>query len=332
MNKSYDRMKQNERNRTTRRAMLQWSMSAGAASLAASVISPRAIASDHAQPVPESAGLTAYCNGQQVLVRLNNSLLGAYRAHNAGKYPYLGSLAGPITGTDVTTESSLPYPHHRGVWLGCEPLNGNDYWSDGPISTGQIRSVGLKIDRLLPDSVVFSDSCEWVGSGSNNPCTDERKFTVTVPNERTRLIDVSIRLTAREDLVIDRAKHSFFALRAASDISPAYGGNIMNSAGGVGAAATHGKPAAWCSYFGSRRVRRDVVEGIALMDHPGNPWSPCPWLARDYGHLSPSPFSFLKKRWTLERGGTLDLRYLIVVYAGDPREGNLKQNYEAWIS
>jgi hypothetical protein len=36
-----------------------------------------------------------------------------------------------------------------------------------------------------------------------------------------------------------------------------------------------------------------MVEGIALLDHPGNPWSPCKWFTRDYGFISPSPFNWL---------------------------------------
>lgn len=315
-----------------RRSLLKMFAGATAASVAAGLQAPTAHAIDYTAPVPESEGLTAYCNGQQVLVRWHNSLIAAYRAHNTGKYPYLGSLAGPITGTDVTTESSLPYPHHRGVWLGCQPLNGNDFWSDGPISAGQIRSVGLKIDQVDSKAVTFSDTCEWICSGADTPCTDERKFRISMPDERARLIDVAIRLSAHKDLVIDRAKHSFFAMRAAADISPAYGGNLTTSAGNVGATAAHGKTAAWCSYYGSRRMRRDVVEGIALMDHPENPWSPCPWLARDYGHLSPSPFSFLKKPWRLEQGAAIELRYLIVIHAGDPQEAGLAQVYKDWIS
>jgi hypothetical protein len=331
----YDRRNSEHKSQSAnfaRRSVLKMFAGAGAASLTAGLQTSAVQAIDYSAPVPESEGLTAYCNGQQILIRLNNALIVAYRAHHSGKYPYLNSLAGPATGTDVTTESSLPYPHHRGVWLGCDPLNGGDYWSDGPTSSGQIRSLGLNAIQATPGSIVFEDKCKWIGPNSSSPCVDERRFTVTVPNERLRLIDLDLKLTALEDLVINKAKHSFFAIRAASDISPAYGGKLMNSSGSIGAAATHGKPAQWCSFFGPRRVRREVIEGIALMDHPDNPWSPCPWLTRDYGHLSPSPFSFRAKLWTLSVGESIRLRYRIAVHAGDPQEANLAQVYKNWIS
>jgi hypothetical protein len=313
-----------------RRTVLK--MFAGAASITAGLQTSAARAIDYSAPVPESEGLTAYCNGQQVLIRLDNSVIAAYRATNTGKYPYLCSLAGPITGTDVTTESSLPYPHHRGIWLGCEPLNRGDYWSDGPLSSGQIKSEGLSLVQSTGNAIVFDDKCRWIGPASASPCHDERRFTLTAPNDRTRIIEVDLKLIADQDIVVPKAKHSFFALRAAPDISPTYGGTLMNSHGDVGARSTHGKPAAWCTYFGARRLRSDVVEGIALMDHPENPWSPCLWLTRDYGHLSPSPFSFQMKPWTLPSNDSIRLRYLMVVYGGSPDEANLQEVYSNWIS
>ena len=38
-----------------------------------------------------------------------------------------------------------------------------------------------------------------------------------------------------------------------------------------------------------RAGRPDIVEGIAVMTHPKNPFRSI-WFTRDYGHLSPSPF------------------------------------------
>jgi hypothetical protein len=313
--------------------MLAGSLGACAASLGIAASAPKARAIDYSEPVSGSEGLSAYCDDGQVFIRWNNVVVAAYRAHATQKYPYITSLGGPITGTSLTTESSLPYPHHRGIWLGCQPLNGGDYWSDGPIGEGQIKSKGPELNHVRADSAVITDKCEWIGPQGVSPCIDERKATFTFPNERIRLLDIDIKLTAREDLAIKDAKHSFLALRAAPDISPSHGGNLVNSAGNVGAAGTHSKAATWCSYYGPRRVRPDIVEGIALMDHPQNPWSPCSWLTRDYGHLSPSPFTFAyaKEPWRLAAGTSIRLRYRIVSHAGDPTEAKLSQIYKDWV-
>jgi hypothetical protein len=75
-----------------------------------------------------------------------------------------------------------------------------------------------------------------------------------------------------------------------------------------------------------------VVEGIALMDHPDNPWAPCPWFTRDYGHLSPSPFGFLDRPWRLDRGQSIRLRYRVVLHGGTPDDADLDGVYDRWIS
>jgi hypothetical protein len=317
----------------SRRDVLKLSLGACIGALGLQGVTPQsAWGIDFTKPVADAEGLTAHRDNGQVFIRWNNIVVAVYRAHATQKYPYFTSLAGPISGTPVTTESSLPYPHHRGIWLGCDPLNDGDYWSDGPTSAGQIKSAGPQLGAAQPKSIEIADECQWIGPGGASPWDDRRKFTFTVPSDRLRLLDVDVTLTAREDIAIAKAKHSFFALRAAPDISPMHGGTLVNSAGDTGAGRTHGKPAAWCGYYGPRRVRPEVVEGIALMDHPDNPWSPCRWLTRDYGHLSPSPFSFLDKPWRLDRGESIRLRYRIAIHAGDPREARLNEVYQEWIN
>jgi hypothetical protein len=317
--------------RLTRRDLLKTSLGlCGAVVVVEGARSARAV--DFTEPDPNSHGLTAHQDAAQIFVRWNNTVIGVYRAHTTQKYPYFGSLLGPLSGSPVTSESSLPYPHHRGVWLGCEPLNGGDYWGDSPLETGQILSTGLSLDASKSNPITINDACNWVGPNAQSPCSDRRTMTVTVPSDHVRLLNVDVTLSANEDIIVRRAKHSLFALRAAPDISPASGGTLMNSSGQTDVDAIHGKPTAWCSYYGRRECRPDVVEGIAVMDHPKNPWSPCPWFVRAYGHLSPSPFNFLKQPWRLDRGQSVRLRYLVVVHGGTPREAGLGDIYDRWIS
>ena len=307
-------------------------LQATAGSLAGTCLATRwAQAIDYTKPVPEAEKLTGYLNGSQVLVRWNNRVLTGYRAHPSLKYPYFSPLAGPVSGLSVTAESALPYPHHRGLWLACDPVNGGNYWSDGPLEKGQIKSTRLELTATTKESAQFENDCQWVRPDAPSPLHDERKFTVRVLSEQAWVIDADIKLVAGEDVSIKRAKHSFFAIRAASDISPSYGGVLMNSTGGVGAAGTYGKMANWCGYHGKRAGRPDVVEGIAVMDHPENPWAPCPWFTREYGHLSPSPFNFLEKPWRFEKGKTLRLQYRVVIHAGTPAEAGLNKIYQQWI-
>ena len=280
---------------------------------------------------PQAKGLTGYLNHGNLLVRYNNLPLLNYRASQTLKYPYFSPLNGPKSGLSLTTESGLPYPHHRGLWLGCEPMDGGDYWGPTPLSVGQIRSTDLKMQDSGNDSIRFTDYCKWIRDDTESPLEDRRTFEVFVPNKHIRLLDCEFEIIALKDISISSAKHAFFAIRCAPDIAPTYGGTLMNSEGDIGAEGTYGQPARWCTYFGPRSLRPDIVEGIAVMDHPDNFGGISPWFTRDYGHLSPQPFNFLKEPFQMSKGETLVLKYRIVLYAGTPSQANLDALYEQWI-
>ncbi len=288
-----------------------------------------AFGADFDKPVDESKGLTVYEQHHRVQFRLDNMPLTVYRAHPTQKFPYFYPLAGPVSGQSLTTESSLPYPHHRGLWLGLDPLNGGNYWH-GNLSDGRIRSVERKVVDRSENTITFTDRCRWEREGAPEPFHDQRRITVSVKDAKRWLIDVRIKLTAREKIVIKDAKHSLFAIRAAADISPAYGGTLYNSEGGRGAEGTYGQEARWCGYYGSRRHHLDIVEGIAVMTHPNNPWRPV-WFTRNYGHLSPSPFNFREEPWKLPADESITLRYRVVLHAGTPEEADLDELYRQWI-
>ena len=315
--------------RLNRRELLKYPMAMSIGWVGAQLASNDALAIDYTKPVAGSEKLTVYQNGSQMLARWNNMPLTAYRAHRTQKYPYFYPVNGPMSGISLASESALPYPHHRGLWLGCQPLNGGDYWSEGSLDKGQIRSVELRLGETTANSAVILDRCSWLRKDAPSPLRDERKFTISVPNERMWFVDCQFKLTAQQDITITKAKHSFFAMRAAPDISPAYGGVLMNSEGGIGAEGTYGKEARWCGYHGKRAARPDVVEGIAIMTHPDNPWRPI-WFTRDYGHLSPSPFNFLDKPWRFDKGKSILLKYRVVLHAGSPAEAQLNRLYEQW--
>ena len=120
-----------------RREMLK--TTAIAASAAA--LSPHAgvaQSADYTEPAEESKGLTAYLKDNRILFRYANLPVMSYRASSDNKYLYFYPLAGPKSGFSLTTESALPYPYHRGLWVACDPLNGGNYWADNGLEFGQL--------------------------------------------------------------------------------------------------------------------------------------------------------------------------------------------------
>ncbi len=283
------------------------------------------------KPEPGADRLTAYQDGPQIWIRWANRLVTSYRAHPTQKYPYLYPFAGPVSGLSVTAETCVPYPHHRSVFFGCDRVNGGNYWQ-GPVQFGQIVSKGLNLGSVTPQSAAIIDACEWRKPGQKPVMTDTRTFAIHCVSDALRWIDAEIQWTAVEDVAIEKTNHALFSLRAAADLIPWAGGKLENSLGKSGEKETFGRPAAWCTYYNKRMsVAGERVEGVALFDHPFNPWKPCPWFTRDYGFIAPNPFNFSDKPWRLEAGKSVQLRYRVVAYAGTPREADLDGIYKAWV-
>jgi hypothetical protein len=307
-------------------------LSAGAAAVAPAVLGVADQAADDQRRVaPDSEELTHYQIGPHIWLRWHNEPLLGYRAHPTQKYPYFFPVAGPASGLSLTSESSLPWPHHRSLFFGCDFVNGGNYWQD-ELARGQIVSSGPRVVESTPRSAAIVDACEWRQPGQPVQMSDERRFTLSMAGPRLWVLDVDITWKAVVDVAIEKNNHALFAVRAAHDITPWGGGRLVSSEGRAGESETFGKPARWCAFSGRRtQARGEPVEGIALMVHPEGPWSPCPWFTRDYGFFSPMPFNWIEQPWRLAAGQSVRIRHRVVMFAGDPEEAGLDGVYEAWV-
>jgi hypothetical protein len=327
----------------TRRSFLRTSLAAAALPMTAPALThsaPKLAAAPIAAlpaattPAAEAGtdGLSTYQLGPQIWIRWNNRLLTCYRAHRSQKYPYLYPLAGPLTGLSLTAETALPWPHHRSLFFGCDRVNGGNYWQED-FDRGQTLSAGPRLGKAAKDSVEILDACAWQKPGGPVVMKDARKIVVSVPDPRLRFIDFEIQWQAVEDVVIQKNNHSLFAVRAALDLTPSGGGRLVNAEGASGEKATFGQKSAWCDFSGPREnVAGRVVEGIALLDHPKNPWAPTPWFTRDYGFMSPTPMQFIEKTWELAAGKSVTLRYRVILHAGDAQEAGLDALHRKWVA
>jgi hypothetical protein len=312
-----------------RRKFLRLSLGAAALPAMLRIGVSQSLAQQH--PPPEAEGLTAYQVGPHIWLRWNNAPFTSYRAHPKQKYPYFYPVTGPVTGLSLTSETALPWPHHRSLFFSCDRVNGGNYWQEG-LDRGQVISVGARIADSTKSSATLLDECEWAVPGQPVQMRDRRKFTITMVNPRLRLIDADIEWIAVEDVTVQRTNHALYSIRGALDITPWGGGTLVSSEGGVGEPQTFSKPARWCAFYGKRTQARDEpVEGIALMDHPSNPWAPCPWFTRDYGMISPMPFNWIEEPWRLPAGQSVRLRYRVALFGGDPKAAGMDELYGQWI-
>jgi hypothetical protein len=274
-----------------------------------------------------SPRLSAERFDDRIVVRVDDRTFTCYRFGAGQKYPYFYPVNGPLSGVSVTTESSLPWPHHRSLFFGCDKVNGGNYWQEGN-EEGQIVSRGPTVVHGGPDLVQIADECDWRRPGTPSLILDRREIRIEAPSPGLRTIAFRITLVPQVDVRIERTNHSLFAARVAPELSPQGGGVLRNAAGATGEKGTFGVASPWCDVSGTRFGLR---EGIAVFDGPRNRWYPSKWFTRDYGFLSPTPFNWLDDAGLRRAAGeTLALEYLVVVHAGDADEAGIAGLFARW--
>ncbi|HSD27476.1 MAG TPA: PmoA family protein [Vicinamibacteria bacterium] len=291
---------------------------------------PLALAAQPATKDPAAAPrLSAERFDDRIVVRVDDATFTCYRFGAGQKYPYLYPVNGPLSGVSVTTESSLPWPHHRSLFFGCDKVNGGNYWQEGN-ELGQIVSRGPTVAHAGPDRVEIADECEWRRPGAAPVLLDRRLVRIEAPSPRLRTILFRIKLVPQVDVRIERNNHSLFAARVVPELSAQGGGVVRNAAGASGEKGTFGVASPWCDVSGTRFGLR---EGIAIFDSPRNRWYPSRWFTRDYGFFSPTPFNWLEDAGLrLAAGERLELEYLVVVHAGDAEEAGIAALFADWAA
>ena len=258
--------------------------------------------------------INATKTGSRIEVTIDNKLFTIYNFPEDEKYPFFFPVNGPLTGNSVTSMRNALYPHHSSLFFGCDFVNGGNYWQEG-LDRGRIISVNAGVEKEGGDTAVITDECIWSRPGALSPLKDSRRYIITAPNPERFLIDVEITLQALMDVNILKTNHSLFSVRVAHDLAVTNGGKMINAEGARGEKETWGKRSAWLGFYGRRG---NGFEGIAIIQHPSNPWYPSPWFTRDYGFMSPTPMEWPEngEATFLKKGTTLFLRYRVVIHSG----------------
>ena len=311
-----------------RRQFLKLTAAASALPLTRPLAAVAAAKAPAARPAVEDAsGLTAYELGPQIWVRYQNRVLTCYRAHRSQKYPYLFPLTGPASGLSLTDETTLPYPHHRSLFFGCDRVNGGNYWQEG-LERGRIVVKDTKLVKASGPEIVIEQTCRWERPGAEAPFDDVRRIVISAPTPTTRNLDFTVKLKARIAVKILKTNHSLFSARMKPELSAARGGLLMNAEGKKGEKATAGEKSAWMT---ARGTRGGKTEGLVLMDHPLNRWYPSPWFTRDYGFLSPTPLNWIEgDELNIAKDEALNFSYRVLVYTGEWSQAQIQAEFEKW--
>jgi hypothetical protein len=251
------------------------------------------------------------------------------------------------------------HPHHIGLWLNYESVNGLDFWNNSyaipaerKANYGWIRNVKVESFKGGKSKGSLTYSANWENINKKVLLKEQTTFIFSGTTNR-RIIDRYTTLTAQQDQVVFKdVKDGFIAIRLTKEmempsdkpaeftdvhgnitkISPRLNGatgNYLSSEGKTGD-DVWGTRGVWTVLSGKKD---NTAIAVAIIDHPENPGFPTYWHARGYGLFAANPlgqqiFSEGKENLNLilKPGESTTFRYRIVVESkGDLNAAMLNQ-------
>ncbi len=243
----------------------------------------------------------------------------------------------------------IDHPHHVGLWLNYESVNGLDFWNnsynipaDKKSKYGWIRNVAVERTENGKNNGKLSYSANWENQAGKVLLKEQTAFVFSGTSD-SRTIDRITTLTAQQDSVFFKdAKDGMLGIRLTKELEFASdkveeftdnqgnitkvsasgngaNGNYLTSEGitGVKAWGTRGN---WCMLYGQKEGQPLAV---SIIDHQKNPGYPTYWHARDYGLFAANPlgqqiFSNGKETLNLKLspGQSITFKYRIIVSSG----------------
>ncbi len=240
------------------------------------------------------------------------------------------------------------HPHHIGIWLNFENLNGLDFWNNSyAIPAAKKHLYGwIKTDRIIESSGgakgKLAYHANWTNQKNEVLLEETTRFEFS-GTAHQRIIDRVTTLTANTEALFTDAKDGLLGIRLAhalemptdkdqkftddkGNVTIVKGGtdkvpngNYISSEGKQGddVWSTRGR---WCKLYG--KMGNDSIS-VAIIDHPLNPNYPTYWHARGYGLFAANPlgekiFSNGKsfKNLQLKKGESVSFRYRVIIDEG----------------
>ena len=242
----------------------------------------------------------------------------------------------------------VDHPHHVGMWLNYEDVNGFDYWNN---STNIIASLqNHKMGTIVHTSIVKQDAkkgilevaADWIDNdGKGQKVLQEKTTYVFSGTADSRTVDRITTLTAVADQVLFKdVKDGMFAIRVARQLEiPSNKPDVFTDAHGVETKVpVMDNTGVNGDYWSSEGVKGEAVWStrakwmnlhgemdhhpisITIFDHPSNVSYPSYWHARGYGLFAVNPlgakvFSNGKdeRNLTLKKGESVTFRYRTLI-------------------
>src|SRR6187399_119607 len=296
---------------------------------------------------------------KQVDVLFNNKLLTAYCNFDSSRKPVLFPVK-TIDGITVTRNYPIKliagertdHPHHTGIWLNYESVNGLDFWNNStaiPVEKrdhyGTIIHQQIVSKKANGDKAVLVTKAIWVRPDNKTLLDELTTFNFSADTKANNfIIDRITTLTAKDSTVVFKdVKDGMFAIRVARELElpSKEKSSFVDDKGNVTTVAPSGAADVTGMYYSSEGLKGDSVwstkgkwvmltgkkDGkditIGMIDHPSNVGYPTYWHARGYGLFAANPlgrkiFSQGKEElnFTLKPGESTTFRYRVVIHSG----------------
>lgn len=260
----------------------------------------------------------------------------------------------------------VDHPHHVGLWLNYESVNGIDFWNnseaikrqDAPkMGTIRHRSIvsaksgteqgelEIEADWLTYDKKpLLKEQTRFVFRGGPTFRSIDRITTLRALDEKVLFADqkdgmLGLRVVRALEIPSDKPEVFTDASGRATTVAKldntGVNGTYLTSEGKKGDAAwgTRGR---WCSLSG--RVGEEPVS-ITVLDHPANPGFPTYWHARGYGLFAANPlgqkiFSNGKEELNLSLAPkqSVTFRYRIVISSEIATPETSEMAYKSFVA
>ena len=253
------------------------------------------------------------------------------------------------SGKLLTIQQTDPYPHHRSFYfadsvqmpgqrlVNCYSALYSRKDKDDPNSPfmDRIRHLEFVPDRLPDNASVIRSKLVWEMDCKVPVLEESRRMRVVPLTEGQYFLDLTFTLSAPTDDVAFQSDWVHYAwpfIRMHPTFCGQQGGTITSSEGRVSQAKTNGQAAngmaaTWMDY--SNTVEGET-EGLAIFSHPDNE-HPHGWLTREYGTFGPRRADAKSgKKYTMEKGQTIQQRVGILVHRGDVKTGSVANRYQQY--
>lgn len=275
-----------------------------------------------AEPPPAAAPVTLSADGRVVC---------EYRCADVRFKPYVRQLYSPA-GVGVLRDAPADHPHHHGLMFAVY-VDGADFWAE---ATPPAEVLGRQLHRQIKsDGARLTHCLDWVDPAGAVLLHEARTVKAcSDPAKAATLLAWRSRLTvpaSRRQVTLTASHYDGLGMRfvESMDIAAAF----LNPTGGPGEVVRGDERLVRAPWIAARGSANGHPVTIALFCHPDNPRHPPPLfsMGRPFAYLS-ATLALHQQPIVLKAGGTLDLRYAVAVFDGQPGVSEIAALHQRWLA